>query len=77
MRQSMLGCAAVLGNVPRQNAKMPRVAGRLLHPKFLLLSFTPICHASNMSAKQVLQGAQNVVIRGGTFMAADTVSEAL
>ena len=30
-----------------------------------------------MSAKQVLQGAQNVVIRGGTFMAADTVRDDL
>ena len=30
-----------------------------------------------MTEKHVLQGAQNVVIRGGTFMAADTVSEAL
>jgi hypothetical protein len=28
-----------------------------------------------MSGKHVLQGAQNVVIRGGTSMAADTVSE--
>ena len=39
--------------------------------------FRPICYATNMSAKQVLQGAQNVVIRGGTFMAADTVRDDL
>ena len=45
--------------------------------KFSLLSFAPICYTSNMSEKHILQGVQNVVVRGGTFMAADTVSEAL
>ena len=41
------------------------------------LSFAPICYTSNMTEKQVFQGAQNVVIRGGTFNAAETVSEDL
>ena len=45
--------------------------------KFLLLSFAPIGYTSNMSEKQVFQGAQNVVIRGGTCNAANTVSEGL
>ena len=30
-----------------------------------------------MSRNQILQGAQNVVIKGGTFIAADTVRDAL
>ena len=43
----------------------------------VLASFLPlICHTSNMSEKHVLPGAQNVVIKGGTFTAADTVTEA-
>ena len=74
---TMCSCA----DVPRQNAKDASwsACGRMgfAAPKFSLLSSAPICYATNMSGKHVLQGAQNIVIRGGTFMAADTVSEAL
>ena len=49
----------------------------LAAPKFSLLSSAPICYATNMSGKHVLQGAQNFVISGGTFNTADTVREAL
>ena len=45
--------------------------------KFTLLSFARICYTSNMSGKQVLQGAQNVSISGGTLINADSVGEAL
>ena len=45
--------------------------------KFSLLPSAPIGYTSNMTEKQVFQGAQNVVIRGGTCNAADTVSEGL
>ena len=56
---------------------MTAVRCGLLQPNFSLLSFTPICYTSNMSGKQIFQGAQNVVISGGTFNNADTVCEAL
>jgi len=46
-------------------------------PKFSLPSLAIICHSSNMSGKHVLQGAQNVVIRGGTSIAAESVREAV
>ena len=42
-----------------------------------ILPFAPIYHLTNMSGKHVLQGAQNVSISGGTFIAADSVREAL
>jgi hypothetical protein len=42
-----------------------------------LRSFACICYATNMSGNQVLQGAQNFVISGCTFNAADTVRDAL
>jgi len=42
----------------------------------LLHTFAPFGYATNMSEKQILQGVQNVGIRGGTFMAADTVRDA-
>jgi len=43
-------------------------------PRYSLLSLAHICYATNVSGNQVFQGAQNVVIRGCTSMAADTVS---
>ena len=46
-------------------------------PEFSLLSSAPICYATNMSGKHIFPGAQNTIIRGGTFMAADSVREAL
>jgi len=46
-------------------------------PRVSLLSFTCICYTTNMSGNQVLQGACNVVIRGGTFTAADIAHDAL
>ena len=67
--------------MPRQNAKDASwsTCGKMgsVVPKFLLPTFAPFCYATNMSGKQVLPGVQNVGIRGGTFMAADTVRDAL
>ena len=65
------------GTCPGEMRKMPRGGTGLAAPKFSLLSSTPICYASSMSGQQIFQGAQNVVIRGGTFMAAETVRDAL
>ena len=46
-------------------------------PKFSLLSFAPHLPHFQHEWENVLQGAQNVVISGGTFNNADTVCEAL
>ena len=73
----MLNERLVQGTCPGEMRKMPRGGTGLAAPKFSLLSSTPICYAPNMSRQQVLQGAQNVVIRGGTIMAAETVRDAL
>ena len=48
-----------------------------LHPSSRFFLPAPICYTTNMSEKHVFPGAQNTIIRGGTFMAADSVSEAL
>ena len=45
-------------------------------PRVPLLSSAHICYATNMSANQFFPDAQNFVIRGGTFMAADIVCDA-
>ena len=63
---------------PAKCERMPREAGwGLSHQSSHFFPSPPICHTSNMSGKHVLQGAQNVVISGGTFNNADTVCEAL
>ena len=65
-------------HVPVENASCSARGRReFTAPRFSLLSFARICYATNMSGNQVLRGAHNVVIRGGTFMAADTVRNAL
>ena len=73
----MLSERLVQGMCPGKVRKMPHGGMGLAAPKFSLLSSSPICYTSNMSGQQILQGAQNVVIRGGTFMAAGAVCDAL
>ena len=46
-------------------------------PRVSLLSFSHMCYATNMSGNQFFPEAQNFVIRGGTFMAADIVCDAV
>ena len=48
-----------------------------LHPSSRFFLPPPIRYTTNMSEKHVFPGAQNTTIRGGTFMAADSVREAL
>ena len=66
--------------VHQQNAEDASWSARgrmgFVAPRFSPLSFAHICYATNMSGNHVLQGAQNVVIRGGTFIAAHTVRDA-
>ena len=66
----------VQGTCPSKMQKMPRggmVSACLSSPFFP----PPHLLCSNMSRQQILQGAQNVVIRGGTFMTAETIHDAL
>ena len=78
------GSESPTGGTKRDPAKcerMPRgqheAGWSLTHQSYHFFPSPPICHISNMSGKHVLQGAQNVVISGGTFNNADTVCEAL
>ena len=61
----------------RENASCSACgSGGFAVPGVLLLSFAHICYTTNMSGNQFFPDAQNFVIRGGTFMAADIVCDA-
>ena len=79
--QALSAPMGAVRKVPRQNAKRAFWSARgktgFAVAKFSFLSAAPICYATNMSGKHVLSSAQNTSIRGGTFMAADSVREAL